>query len=182
MGWIPVKGGRLGDREWHRAADVADLWWSDTSLAHEGLPVVDLTMYQASRVAELLGARLPTSVEWEWMASRGHRLYPWGDQDPTEQHANLRPWSPGRTTPGRAHPAGRTPEGVWDVAGNSWEWTLAPWRRDGAALLRGGSYHSLVQYASCRHANDVLPGLASPGIGLRLVRDTDPTTQMGAPR
>ncbi|GGV50252.1 hypothetical protein GCM10010245_79030 [Streptomyces spectabilis] len=41
-------------------------------------------------------------------------------------------------------------------------------------LLRGGSYHSLAPYAACAHANDAPPGLHSPGIGIRPVRDTPP--------
>ncbi|MEV0536761.1 SUMF1/EgtB/PvdO family nonheme iron enzyme [Kitasatospora sp. NPDC050463] len=179
-----MTGGHLPDREWHRAQSVPDLWWAETPLSRGGLPVTDLTLLQAMAFASALGGRLPASPEWEWMASAGRRRFPWGEHAPTARHANLRGMGPDRPTPVRSLPAGRTPEGLWDVAGNVWEWTLAPWRRDGAALLRGGSYHSLDQYASCAHANDVLPNLASPGIGLRLVRDTPPvpTPSNGAPR
>ncbi|MFF4924218.1 formylglycine-generating enzyme family protein [Kitasatospora sp. NPDC001261] len=179
-----MTGGRLPDREWHRAQDVLDLWWADTPLSRAGLPITDLTLHQAHVLAAGLGGRLPTSPEWEWMAGAGKRRYPWGEQEPTAEHANLRGHGPATTTAVRTHPAGRTPEGLWDVAGNVWEWTSAPWRRDRAALLRGGSYNSLAQYASCTHANDVPPDLSSPGIGIRPVRDTPPdtVTQIGAPR
>lgn len=174
VGWILVRGGRLPDRPWHRAQRVADLWWAAAPLSCGSRPVTGVTLRQAERLAALVGGRVPTSPEWEWMASAGHRLYPWGEQEPTAAHANLRASGPGTTTAVRGHRAGRTPEGLWDVAGNVWEWTRAPGRRHGAALLRGGSYNSLAQYAACTHANDVPPDLSSPGIGVRPVRDTPP--------
>ncbi|MCB5908101.1 formylglycine-generating enzyme family protein [Streptomyces pinistramenti] len=172
MEWIRLPGGRVPAGEWHRAQPVAVLWWSATPLTADGLPLTGLRLDEAAELASELGGRIPTSAEWEWMAGGGSRRYPWGAAEPSAQHANLRASGPGHTTPVHAHPAGRTPQGLWDVAGNVWEWTTAPWRRDGIALLRGGSYHSLSQYAACAH--DAPPGLRSPGIGLRLVRDTPP--------
>ncbi|MFD7551460.1 formylglycine-generating enzyme family protein [Streptomyces sp. NPDC059816] len=124
---------------------------------------LETTLLEAAQLSAVLGGRLPNSAEWEWMASRGgYRRFPWGDAEPAPGTANLRSFGPGRATAVTTHPAGRTPEGLWDVGGNVWEWTTAPWRRDRIALLRGGSYHSLVQYASCAHANDVPGHLASP--------------------
>ncbi|MFQ6197709.1 formylglycine-generating enzyme family protein [Streptomyces sp. NPDC000405] len=150
------------------------MWWSATPLADLGLPLTGLSLHDASALAPALGGRVPTTAEWEWMASGGQRRYPWGDEAPTGEHANLRNTGPGCCTGVHRHPAGRTPHGLWDVAGNVWEWTTAPGRRDGVALLRGGSYHSLVQYAACTHANDVPTDLRSHGIGMRIVRDAPP--------
>ncbi|MGV2915258.1 formylglycine-generating enzyme family protein [Streptomyces alfalfae] len=168
--WIRVSGGRAPAGEWHPAQDVPDLWWASAPLAEDGLPVTGLPPVAAAQLAALLGGRLPTSAEWEWMAGRGRRRFPWGDEPPEPGSANLRDFGPSCATPVTAHPAGRTAEGLWDVAGNVWEWTTAPWRRDRIALLRGGSYNSLIQYASCAHTNDVPGHLSSPGIGLRPVR------------
>ncbi|WP_246150118.1 formylglycine-generating enzyme family protein [Streptomyces qinzhouensis] len=171
VGWIRISGGTGPAGEWHPAQTVPDLWWAAAPLAREGMPVTGLALLEAAQLSAEMGGRLPTSAEWEWMASRGgHRRFPWGDTEPVPGTANLRGFGPCRATPVTAHPAGRTPEGLWDVGGNVWEWTTAPWRRDRIALLRGGSYHSLVQYACCAHANDVPGHLSSPGIGIRPVR------------
>lgn len=174
--WIRISGGPVAAGEWHPAQEVGTLWWAATPLAVAGMPVTGLALPHAAQLAHQLGARIPTSAEWEWMASGAVRRFPWGDHAPKRGHANLRGLGPGLPTPVRAHAAGRTPDGLWDVGGNVWEWTTAPWRRDRVALLRGGSYNSLAQYAECAHANDVPPGISSPGIGLRPVRDTAPTS------
>ncbi|WP_435869105.1 formylglycine-generating enzyme family protein [Actinomadura coerulea] len=175
MKWVRIPAGQVPAGEWHRAQPVATLWWSATPLAAAGLPLTGLPLAAAAALAAQLGGRIPTSAEWEWMAGGGRRRFPWGEAAPGSQHANLRGAGPGRTTPVHTHPAGRTPDGLWDVAGNVWEWTTAPWRRDRIALLRGGSYLSLPQYAACAHANDAPPDLRSPGIGIRIVRAAPPT-------
>ncbi|MFB8085016.1 formylglycine-generating enzyme family protein [Streptomyces sp. NPDC055992] len=175
MEWIRISGGSVPAGEWHPAQEVATLWWASTPLAVAGLPVTGLTLPQAAQLAHRVGARIATSAEWEWMASGTVRRFPWGDQVPGPGHANLRGLDSGRPTPVRSHADGRTPDGLWDVGGNVWEWTTAPWRRDRIALLRGGSYNSPSQYAECAHANDIPPGICSPGIGLRPVRNTAPT-------
>ncbi|MFD4479861.1 formylglycine-generating enzyme family protein [Streptomyces sp. NPDC058471] len=172
--WVRVDGGDLSAGEWHRAQRIPVLWWSDTPLSRDGFPHTGMDLCQARSLAETLGGRVPTSSEWEWMAAAGQRRYPWGNSEPTAAHANLRDLGPGSPTSVRQHPAGRTPEGLWNVAGNVWEWTTAPWRREHIAFLRGGSYHSLPQYAQCAHANDVLPSLHSPGVGVRIIRDSPP--------
>jgi formylglycine-generating enzyme required for sulfatase activity len=108
--------------------------------------------------------RLPTEAEWEF-AARGSqsRKFPWGDNESTPEHANYGELI-NRTTAVGAYPMGVTPEGIFDLAGNIWEWCLdwyndkyyAECKKRGMArdpggpksgeyrVLRGGAYWSDV--------------------------------------
>ncbi len=95
------------------------------------LPVVGVDWNDAAAYCKWAGRRLPTDTEWE-KAARGtdERRYPWGNESPTLDRANYQNASPeaydGGLAKVGAHPAGRSPYGVHDLAGNAAEWT-ADW-------------------------------------------------------
>jgi formylglycine-generating enzyme required for sulfatase activity len=102
--------------------------WDALDLARgDELPVVGVDWNDASAYCKWVGRRLPTESEWE-KAARGTdaRRYPWGDASPTLDRANYQNASPEAYDGGLAkvgsHPAGRSPFGVHDLAGNASEW------------------------------------------------------------
>lgn len=85
-------------------------------------PVIYVTWGQAKTYCEWGGRRLPTEAEWE-RAGRGDdfRTFPWGEEKANGLLANFN-MLVGDTSRVGTYPAGASPFGVLDMAGNVAEW------------------------------------------------------------
>jgi iron(II)-dependent oxidoreductase len=125
-------------------------------------PVCHVCYHEAEAFARWAGKRLPSEIEWEaaasWDPASNHKLrYPWGDEPPSRELANLDQLTFG-TAAVTAYPRNRSPIGCRGMIGDVWEWTssdFGPWPGFGAfpyreyselffgneyKVLRGGSW------------------------------------------
>ncbi|MCH8204969.1 MAG: SUMF1/EgtB/PvdO family nonheme iron enzyme [Candidatus Hydrogenedentes bacterium] len=133
-------------------------YWHDPELDGPRQPVAGVTLVDALAYAAWAGKQLPTEKQWEFAArGRENRRYPWGSLEADTTLCNFRDYL-GMPSVVTMHDKGATPDGVLDMAGNVFEWTLSAYipynpKAGGDVInskvprrvVRGGSWHSQAE-------------------------------------
>lgn len=133
-------------------------------------PVTNVTWIQAATYAEKwVGGRLPTGVEWERACqSDDGRIYPWDNRDPSDTLLNYN-FNIGEVEFVGSYPEGVNPFGLYDMAGNVWEWTAdEDTSNPGWYWARGGAYWSGVEDVRCAARCGIVDNF-SVNFGFRVV-------------
>lgn len=153
-------------------------FWHDRRWRCPNAPVVGVSWWEADAFCRWLTMtsgeghvyRLPTGAEWQLAAAGEERRgYAWGnDEDPARCNCLDGKNKIRRTSTVGIFERGRTPDRIYDLSGNVWEWSD---EKDGSdRILRGGAYD--VMASQCGSA---LRGFSEPGdrhdyFGFRLAR------------
>ncbi len=193
------KGDRTGPERWDdyvRSAcatePVAGINWYEAHAFTRWLTEMLLDDEARKRVS----IRLPTETEWERAARYpDDRHYPWG-REYLPGHANVDetadldvqgPYFLGRRTPVGMYELGRSELGIYDLAGNVFEWTSCVYEEQFKSpednrinvpasfrSLRGGSWLNSAKFARCTFRDHLDPDIGAADIGFRVVRGPSP--------
>ena len=157
---------------------------------YENHPMTMVTWFGAFGYCQYYGWRLPTEMEWE-KAARGmdNRPFPWGEEIVRENanfYSSRDPFEDMSSFGSRTSPVGfyngqkygnyqtldsASPYGLYDMAGNVWQWTGDVYEGMHYRFMRGGSKDTYDMDLRIWVRNNATPTYYSPGVGFRCVRD-----------
>ena len=190
--WLPK-----GDSAKFQNGDYLRMWASGRVVAgSDSIPVTWVTWFSARAFCRYMGRRLPTEVEWEYAARGGIAsgdIFPWGDAPPDTSRANYGASGIGHPTRAMMYPPNGY--GLYDMAGNVWQFTadqwsdprdppgkgpvvLQPWSPKNPSMdlltrvvIRGGSYDGAPVNMRVRYRDSHPAGDAKPFVGFRCAKD-----------
>lgn len=164
---------------------VSPATWNLIGFNDSSQPAVGMSWYEAAAFAKWAGKRLPTEAEWE-KAARGTdgKAYPWGEEinvAAVNYKAVTRPLVVGN------YPEGKSPFGLYDVAGNVWEW-VQDWydpdyyekrsknnpkgpNRGNFRVMRGGGWDSNRRHLQCTYRQREKPTWRRLNTGFRVAEN-----------
>jgi formylglycine-generating enzyme required for sulfatase activity len=167
----------------------------------EDHPVVRVTWDEAQAYCEWAGGRLPTEAQWEYAARGGQDglKYPWGNEiTPADANYKGSKWK--GSSPVRTYPPNRW--GLYDMAGNVWEWVADSYDEDYYAtpppgspaqnprapqsgkvrVLRGGSFDVAARYLRAAARLRLAPHDRGKYFGFRCLREKHAERALAATR
>ena len=159
-------------------------------------PATMMTWFGANAYCSYYGWRLPLELEWEKAArgtsidEDGHGLpFPWGheiERNQANYYSSFDLFEKvygklGNTTPvglynGKTYDGYETldqasPYGLYDMAGNVWQWTGDDYPKQHYRHMRGGSFYSFEVDLRVWKFNSAGPTYFAPDVGFRCARD-----------
>ena len=156
---------------------------------YENHPMTMVSWFGARAYCQNYEWRLPSELEWE-KAARGTdgRAFPWGDKiarkianftssrDPFEDMSsfgsNTTPvgFYNGNTYNGYQTMSNASPYGIYDMAGNVWQWTGDVYPDQHYRYMRGGSKNHYQNTLRVWVTNNATPTFTGPAVGFRCAR------------